>query len=624
MITGKTEYRTQSRKHHDAGPRVKSVSESRSQVVWLICLAGFALVALNALRAWPQISDLLLNADGDDQMRLVVVRDWLAGQSWFDVRQYRVLPPEGISLHWSRYLDAGIAGVLTVAGWVLPPREAELATVILWPSLLACLMVLILAHGTSRLFTAPAAIGALAIFLSWGKLGGEFVAPRIDHHNVQILCATAVFYLALVPGRAWLLGALAGVTTALALAIGLEMLPTLAAIWGLMGIRHAFDEPGSGEWLIGFGAATTLAAPVLMAGQTAPAAWGVLYCDVLAPPILALGAVGVVATLVPVFAGRWLRGPVASILSLFILTGIGLLVAWPVLGHCLAGPYSEVAPEVRQIIAQNVTEARSAALLWTQDPELLGRVLGPPLVIGLMALALAWRLRGRLEWVQSIALLQAFLVFGAGLAVALIQIRATNLMTPAVPLLAGFLVHAFVRIPRESTVRVPAVIALVLALPTTVERVATWALHSSSAARTAEPSAVATGPQSDCRSLPAMAEVASLPTSVLFTTLNLGPTILTYTPHSVTSAGYHRNPDAFWNGVGAFTTESALREALTRSRAGYLILCAGGTLEATSPTLSRVLSGTTPGWLTDVTADRKLVRVYQIDKTVLAATGTTP
>ena len=63
---------------------VISRPESRSPILWWICLAGVALVALTALRSLPQIADLLVDADGDDQMRLVEVRDWLAGQSWFD------------------------------------------------------------------------------------------------------------------------------------------------------------------------------------------------------------------------------------------------------------------------------------------------------------------------------------------------------------------------------------------------------------------------------------------------------------------------------------------------------------------------------------------------------------
>lgn len=603
---------------------MNSSFESRPYAVWLICLAGFALVALNAVRAAPQIADLLLNADNDDQMRLIQVRDWLAGQGWFDLRQYRVLPPEGISMHWSRYLDAGIAGVLTVFGWVMPQTQAELATVIVWPSLMACLMVLVLAHGTNRLFGAAAAVGALAVFLSWGKLGGEFVAPRIDHHNVQILCATAIFYLALIPGRAWHLGALAGAITAFSLAIGLEMLPYLATIWGLMALRHAFAQPQTGTWLMGFGLAFVLAAPLLLAGQTAPSAWTVPYCDALAPPVMALGAVGVVATLAPVLAGRWLTGPGARIMVLVAVSVSGLWLAWPLLGHCLAGPYADVPPNLRMIIEQNVIEARSAALLLTENPELLARVLAPPVLIGLIALLTAWRLRAELDQWQRTALLQAFVVLAVGLAFALIQIRAANLMTPAVPLLGGLLLHGFSRIPRASVVRVPAVIVLVLALPTTVEKAAIRLLQPPAATGVAVRTDVPAGPTSDCRTAAAMAEVGRLPASVLFTTLNLGPTILLTTRHSVASAGYHRNSDAFWNGIGAFQTEADLRQALTRSQADYLVLCADGRLEATMPQLGALLSEDRPDWLSDVTAGARSVRLFKVDRAAMTAGDATP
>ena len=299
-------------------------TDSRSLLLRWICLGAIALILLHALRTWPEVGRLLFLSDNDDLMRLVQVRDWLGGQDWFDTRQYRVLPPEGISMHWSRYVDAGIAAVLVPASWVLPMPQAELLTVPVWPSLLACLMVLLIGLGTNRLFGPMAALGALVVFLTWGKLRGEFTPPRIDHHNIQMLCATAAFYLAVLPGRERLLGALAGLATALSLAVGLEMLPILALIPGYMALRHAFDQPGAGGWLLGYGIALAIGSPLLMAGQTAPTAWGVMYCDALAPPVLALAATGIVATLVPVLAGRALRGPVLRLLTMAVLVGIGL------------------------------------------------------------------------------------------------------------------------------------------------------------------------------------------------------------------------------------------------------------------------------------------------------------
>ena len=141
-------------------------------------------------------------------------------------------------MHWSRYLDAGIAGMLTLAALVLPPcQRPNLVTLILWPSLLAC------ADDPDpgpwqhvRLFGPAAAIGALAVFFSWGKLGGEFVAPRIDHHNIQILCATAVFYLSLDPGAGacpWGIGRRGN--RVLDWPSGLRCCPFYATIWGIDG-----------------------------------------------------------------------------------------------------------------------------------------------------------------------------------------------------------------------------------------------------------------------------------------------------------------------------------------------------------------------------------------------------
>ena len=53
--------------------------------------------------------------DTDDVMRLVQVRDLLGGQGWFDLYQHRMNPPEGTLMHWSRLVDAPLAGVREIA-----------------------------------------------------------------------------------------------------------------------------------------------------------------------------------------------------------------------------------------------------------------------------------------------------------------------------------------------------------------------------------------------------------------------------------------------------------------------------------------------------------------------------
>lgn len=596
-------------------------SDSRPKLIWWICLGAIALILLNAARTWPEAGRLLFLSDNDDLMRLVEVRDLLGGQDWFDTRQYRILPPEGISMHWSRYVDAGIAALIVPASWLLPMPQAELLAVVLWPSLLACLMVLLIGLGTNRLFGPLAALGALVVFLTWSKLRGEFTPPRLDHHNVQMLCATALFYLAVVPARSMRFGVLAGSVSALSLAVGLEMLPVLALVPGWMALRHAFDHAGADRWLLGYGAALAVVAPVLMASQTSPTAYGDMHCDVLALPVLSLAGTGVVATLAPVLAGRVLRGPFVRIVTMTIVVVLGLWLSAPLLSPCLAGPYANVPAAVRDLIESRVVEALPASELFHIMPDLLARTLVPPLAIIALALAATIVFWQRLQAMQRSALVLAFLVEVAGISVALLQIRAATLMVPALPFLGGFLIHAFQQISRTSPLRLPALLGLFLAMPTVSEE-ALSRLIGPPAARAAT-TAVATQPgatavNATCRSASAMAELADLPKSTLLSTLNLGTTILAYTPHSVASAPYHRSSEAFWNGIAAPESEANMRVALSRSGADYLVLCLA---DAAKPYAAALLAGDLPDWLDDVTGERKELKVFRVAKTRLAEVG---
>src|SRR5215213_309454 len=68
---------------------------------WLI----FAILALYAY--WTAIGRFALG-DTDDNMRMMQVRALLSGQDWYDLRQYRLDPPGGADIHWSRLVDLPI------------------------------------------------------------------------------------------------------------------------------------------------------------------------------------------------------------------------------------------------------------------------------------------------------------------------------------------------------------------------------------------------------------------------------------------------------------------------------------------------------------------------------------
>ncbi|MGJ3628675.1 hypothetical protein AB5I41_20390 [Sphingomonas sp. MMS24-JH45] len=57
--------------------------------------------------------------DPDDAMRLLEVRDWLAGQSWWDVGQHR-LNGGDFPMHWSRLVDLPLAAAMALLDPVPP------------------------------------------------------------------------------------------------------------------------------------------------------------------------------------------------------------------------------------------------------------------------------------------------------------------------------------------------------------------------------------------------------------------------------------------------------------------------------------------------------------------------
>src|SRR6516165_9054719 len=85
----------------------RSVSQPSFAV--LLGLAWLLVVFQLMVQFWATTAYTL--PDTDDAMRLVEMRDFLAGQGWFDLHQSRVNPPAGFDSHWSRLIDAGLAGL---------------------------------------------------------------------------------------------------------------------------------------------------------------------------------------------------------------------------------------------------------------------------------------------------------------------------------------------------------------------------------------------------------------------------------------------------------------------------------------------------------------------------------
>jgi len=119
----------------------------------LLALAWAVIAAQLLFQHWGHTAQTL--NDTDDAMRLVEMRDFLAGQSWFDMHQGRVQPPIGLDSHWSRLIDAGLAGLFVLFHTVVDATLAERLMRAFWPIL----------------WLVPALIGTAAI--AWRVAGRE-------------------------------------------------------------------------------------------------------------------------------------------------------------------------------------------------------------------------------------------------------------------------------------------------------------------------------------------------------------------------------------------------------------------------------------------------------------------
>jgi len=149
----------------------------------LLIIIWCAIAAAYLFAGWGRDDGL----STDDAMRLVEVRDFLAGQGWFDLTQYRLNPPHGVVMHWSRLIDLPLAVLIRAAQIVLPGSGAERLVVTLWPIALLFIFLAGVARLARGLADETAAGPALILAALSAPVLQHFRPGAIDHHNVQLV-----------------------------------------------------------------------------------------------------------------------------------------------------------------------------------------------------------------------------------------------------------------------------------------------------------------------------------------------------------------------------------------------------------------------------------------------------
>lgn len=566
-------------------------------IVWLAVTGWYLYDRWGQIRWWSL-------GDTDDNIRLMQVRAWLDGQGWYDLRQYRLNPPGGFDIHWSRIVDLPIAGLILFFRLFTTPAWAERIACGLAPLLPLSVVMLALSATLRRLVSPFAWPVGLGLLLCANATMLMYMPMRIDHHGWQ-LAMLAVTVAGLCDPHARRGGTLVGLASAVSLAIGLEMLPYAAMAGAILTLRWVWDRAEAPRLAVyaltlGGGSAAGFAAFASNANYA-------MRCDALTPVWLSVTVVAgallfVMARINP--ASRAARLGLAVVAGGIIAGGFASLFP-----QCLTRP-EQVSPELQRNWLNNVREAKPIYKhpLRVALPMAIMPVVG---MIGAIAAAIRYRTMG---W-TAIALFTGF-----ACAMLLWQVRAAPAgQMLAVPGIAALLWMAlpWINRLRSPLLRVPVMVAAVL-LPTGI--VAGLILKKLPAAQANAYAQRVNRATGQCVRTSVLTRVNAYPKATVFTFVDLGPRLIVTTHHNAIAGPYHRNGDAILDVQHAFQGNEVQARAIMKRHGATLLLICPDMAESTNYRArapggfyDRMAHGWVPDWLTPLPLPKgSPLRLYRV------------
>lgn len=590
-----------------AAPR--RAAEARQGFIPFWLAFAFCLALAWAFQ-WEQLIEALrigLYSDSDDAMRMIEVRDFLAGQGWFDLHHHRIVTPGGFIMHWSRLIDAPLALLIAGLGSVFEPAVAERSARVIWPALVQ-LGFLAGALACARRLNGPGALLPAALLAgACPAIAYQFVPGRIDHHDVQITAAIWLVYFIIGAKTSRRDAALAGFISALMMAIGLESLHVVALACAIIVMRWIITGEQARHQLSSFGIGLALSTLFFFLIGVDPARWTNEVCDAIGLPILAFAVAGGGCCLVLARLTGLLPTPIPRF-GTATLVGLGALIALALaFPGCRAGPYGAIPTDVKSFWLDGIGEALPINKLIALDPRAACALLGAAVasLVALVVLSIR-RSTSRDAYLSLLAMGLASLV------VTLYQIRGVGILT-AVTLPGA--VSALYLLSEGAKWRglfafpffnaLAWVFAAMVLLP--------------------PPAEVATPASKACYAPENYQHLAALPNGIALTPFNIAAYVLVYTPLKVAGAPYHRDITGLRFSHDVFTAPPDEAGKLARSwGTNYLITCMALrdmqdlVKEAPGGLAAQLMAGHTPSWLTPM-EEKGPLRVWRIgpDKAVL-------
>ncbi len=574
----------------------------------LTLLAWLVVAIYFVIQRWSAIQWLSLG-DTDDNMRLMQVRALLDGQGWYDLRNYRLNPPAGFDIHWSRIVDLPIAGLIILLRPFVGVAEAEKLACGIAP-LIPLSITFIGMGATVRRLVNPLAWPLAIAFLMGSTVALlMFMPDRIDHHGWQ-LAMLSLTVAGLCDPNGPRGGATVGLASAVSLTIGLEMLPYCAMAGAIITLRWVWDGAERRRLFtyalsLGGGCAAGFAIFASEANR-------VMRCDALTPVWLsvfvAAGALlALMALLSP--ANRAARLGLAAVAGAIIVGGFVALFP-----QCLGRP-EQVSDELYANWLGNVREAKPIY----RHPLRVGLPLAALPVMGLIGAAIAtWRARGTpaiLGW----ACVGLFAIFA--MLMLLWQVRAGPaaqvMAIPGVTAL-GWIVLPWLLGHKSIFVRVFGTVTVFVVISGLFAGLALKWFPIDRPKPYVQRVNRATG---RCMTMPAMDPLNRLPRQTIFTFVDLGPRLIALTYHSAIAGPYHRNGGAILDVQHAFKGSPAQAREIMRQHGATMMLVCPNMAESTvyrdrAPEgfYSRLAQAEKFPWLTPIPLPKgSPLRLFKID-----------
>lgn len=493
---------------------------------WIWLAGSFFLLLL-----LPRLSDILAGwiPDADDMMRLQQVRDLLAGQSWFNVDQARMLTPEGGEMHWSRLPDLFLAGLILLLEPFLGREVAEKLAIGLWPLILLGAAFTFFTLILRRLQVNQAGQVFGLVFFATSAAVYNFWPGRVDHHGLVVVLTLGGLAAVLSPERSARSSAVLAFCVVAMLSVAFESLPYLAGLVAILGVFWIVRGHREGVRLAAFGLFLILFAGLFYVLDAPGLTADRFTCDAYGNSHLAgFAAGGALFVLLGVFGGaletwwaRLIAGAAAGAVTLAIILAVN--------PACLADPYASVPEAVRLSWLNMVGEAKPLSTLMAEEP---GRVIWVFGFLGTASLAAAAMIYTATPE-QRTARIGIAVLFALSVVTTIWQIRGQSFSHVFAAIGAGWLSGALFAKWRTQGGAQP---LLILAVSVLLLSPITWQRLS-----TQVPSRLAESQNMQCVDPDAYDGLAAGPAKRIHAPIILGPSIIARTPHAAFAGPYHRN-----------------------------------------------------------------------------------